>query len=1035
MPAVAAARRLCAAPWSRHICVVSAAPFPLPLVGRAAETALLADALGRAAAGHGGLLVLAGEGGVGKTRLVQWAQAEAERRGFATAVGRAYAVETGVPYALWADALLPLLRALDPAALAVLTRGGEGELAQLFPALAAGDTRPRAAAGPPATITAEHKAQLHWRLAQLLGTLAGRRPLLLVLENLQWADASSLELLHFVARQLGGAGVLLLASYNDAERDLNPLLRTTEQSLVALGAARVHHVPPLGLEDTVELLRRAFGAEPAQTAAFAALLYGWTRGHPFFIEETMKALVEGGRLVERDGRWTGWAVDALALPRSIREAVLARLARLSPPARELANLAAVLGRRVRWPVLRTLAALDEPALLAALDELVRQQVLVESAEGEGDAYDFAHPILQDVLYGELGRARALLLHASVAEALETYYGRRAAAHADELAFHFARGAPHVAAPRAVRYLAMAGRSALAKHANREAASYLERALELMERDGAGGAGGAPDDDAGVSAGELVELLARARQRLGEYDEATALWVRARDEARATGDRAREARVERQLGLACYWSGRHEAALAHYDAGLAAAEAAADDDAVVRLRLARGNCLLALGRHAEGGDETRRALAVAERLGDAALLARVHRALLLLHAWTGPPSAAREHGARALELAGAAGQTTVAWSAHWGLAVVGGLTGHAPDIAHHLAESDRLADQLQSPLLRLWNTEVAIEYLAGVGEWRTALDRGEQSIAAARLLGQRTLLPRLLVWSGLLLRDVGDMERAQAHLEEAWELAGAGHPDRPGRDVHVVVPAHTGMTGYHLARGDWARAVEVGERGLAIADRSGYIAWSVYRLLPFVIESALWLGDHARATRHGERLRVDAGRLGHALGLAWATTFDGILAWLTGPPARAAVLLPRAVAELEAVPFVFDAARVRRMVAHALVATGDREGAARELRLAHDAFARLGAERELAGTRERLRELGVRPPVKAVSAGTAGMTGRELEIARLVAQRQSNKEIAARLDVSPRTVSTHLSNIFAKLGVESRGALADFVREEGLLDAE
>jgi DNA-binding CsgD family transcriptional regulator len=143
---------------------------------------------------------------------------------------------------------------------------------------------------------------------------------------------------------------------------------------------------------------------------------------------------------------------------------------------------------------------------------------------------------------------------------------------------------------------------------------------------------------------------------------------------------------------------------------------------------------------------------------------------------------------------------------------------------------------------------------------------------------------------------------------------------------------------------------------------------------------------------------------------------------------------RGVAEqLEAIPYVPDAARVRRQLARALAETGDREGAMRELRQAHTVFARLGAEPELRATRDQLRELGARPPVRSLAIGAAGLTGREVEIVRLVAGRRSNKEIGAALDISARTVSTHLSNVFAKLGVASRGELADYARAAGLLN--
>jgi DNA-binding CsgD family transcriptional regulator len=215
-----------------------------------------------------------------------------------------------------------------------------------------------------------------------------------------------------------------------------------------------------------------------------------------------------------------------------------------------------------------------------------------------------------------------------------------------------------------------------------------------------------------------------------------------------------------------------------------------------------------------------------------------------------------------------------------------------------------------------------------------------------------------------------------------------------------------------------------------------VVWAIHRLLPEIGEAALWLQDFARAERHSARMRRDAIRVGHPLGLAWADACDGLVLMLKDKrPAEAAILLRRAAEELEAIPMVEYAARLRRQLVRALMETADREGAVHELRAVHDVFARLGAERELAATREQLRALGARPPSRSVGAGAAGLTGREVEIARLVAARKSNKEIGKALQISARTVSTHLSNIFGKLSVGSRGELTDLVRRDGLPEAE
>jgi len=200
------------------------------------------------------------------------------------------------------------------------------------------------------------------------------------------------------------------------------------------------------------------------------------------------------------------------------------------------------------------------------------------------------------------------------------------------------------------------------------------------------------------------------------------------------------------------------------------------------------------------------------------------------------------------------------------------------------------------------------------------------------------------------------------------------------------------------------------------------------------EAALTARDFDRAAMHLARMRKDAGRLKHRLGLAYADACDGLLAWFRdGEPRRAIPLLRSSVEQLEAIPFPPQAAKIRRRLAGALMEIGEREEGMKELRKAHDVLAKLGATAELTGTREEMRERGVRPPPKSVTPGAAGLTGREIEIARMVASRKSNKEIGGALQISARTVSTHLSNIFLKLSVGSRGELADFVRQNGLLD--
>jgi len=1000
-----------------------------PLVGRSAELALLSKTVDEAAKGTGRSVFIVGEGGIGKTRLAAAAAERAAKNGWNVAVGRAYQVETGVPYALFSDALLPLVRRLDPAALTVLTRGGSADFGHLFPNLGTPTERDRAAAGADPS---EIKARLLWNFTQFLGRLSAKQPLFVLLENLQWADASSLELLHFVARQISGHRIVLLGTYNESERDSNAVLRSTEQSLLRLGALAVHKLAPLGTTEVEEIVQQMFGVDKNATRHFSAMLYDWTRGNPFFVEETLKSLVESGALSEKDGRWTGWEMETIPLPSTIRDVIKARVDRLSPNARTLANLVAVIGTRAPHDTLATVSGISEREIIGGLDELLAQRILMETGSVDAIRYDFTHPLLQQVIYSELGQARARLLHATIAEALESLYGDSALEHADELALHFARAHSQVLARKAVRYLHAAGRSALEKYANREAANYLAAALEHLDTD---------STITDASREQILTTLARTRQRLGEYDAALLLWERARKDAVASAERGTLADIEHRMGLACYWSGRYADALSHYELGLADAQHA-DPATTVRLRLAKGIVLQDLGRLEEAQREVETALEAAATGGiqNDSLLSRAHRALLLLYAWTGPLELAHQHGTQAIAHAEAARQRMLEWTAHWGMALLAGVSGDAQGVVKHITASDKLADQMQSPILPLWSAELTVQYLSGIGDWDGALETAERTITLAKSLNQRMLLPRLYVWSGLIYLWRGSGEKAKEYFDLAWKLAGgetAGSLEGAGGralDVPSIVPAHLGLASYHLARGNPEEAVRIGEAGLAIADRTGYVVWSLQWLLPVVGEAALTGRDFDRAARHSARMREDAGRLHHRLGLAYADACDGLLAWFRDDdPRRAIDLLRSSVNQLEAIPFPPQAARIRRRLAGALMAVRERDEGMRELRKAHDVLARLGATEELTGTREEMRERGVRPPPKTIVTGAAGLTGREIEIARMVASRKSNKEIGGELQISARTVSTHLSNIFVKLSVGSRGELADFVRQNGLLD--
>ncbi len=996
----------------------------LPLVGRTEELGFLGNALANAGAGTGGAVFLRGTTGIGKSRLAVAAAEEANRLGLVTVRGQAYKVETGIPYGLWSNAFLPVVREMDASALSVRTRGGEGELVRVVPALGSGAGQ---SSGVGEGEPGELQTRIHWNFTEFLRRLGERKPVLVVLDDVHWSDPSGLDLLHFATRHLDGSSVLVVCTYNVESKVENPGFEAMETALVSVQNARVLDVGPISAEASGERIRRVFDVEPGISDGLAARIHGRTGGNPYFVGEILKALVDSGSLYLRGGTWLGWEVDDLDLPDSVGAAVAARLGELSPAARQVAHVLAVAGTSATHELFGAVADLEEDALLGGIDELRAKQLVEESAEGSDIVYRFSHPLIQEVLYSEIGLARARSLHRTVGEALERGVGSALDDRTHQLAHHFSLAGGNDT--RVIRYLSAAGREALSRRADREAVAFLGDALSRVAGDGGDGGDGAADLDV-LS---LREDLARALQRSGDYGAAAEHWQVALALTLERGEGARAARLHGRIGQGAYFRGHYEDALAAYELGLERAVAAKDPVVEAHLRLHKGNALQSLGRAKEAQEEMETALELAESVSDPGLLARVHRGLMILYTYLGNPEKVREHGREAIPLSRAAGDAHVTYWVYWQLAVLEGFLGYTETMEEHIHRCQELAEELRSPVLELWTAEIFIEHAASAGRWDTGIALGERAVAKARVLGQEALLPRLLVFLSLIYLGRGEIERGKACVDEAWERSGAAVGDM--LRVHLVVPAHIGKAAYHVAEGEYEEAIRVGEEGLAIAENSGFIVWAVHRLLPLILEAYVMLDDAPGAAHIEQRLNKYGQRMGNRLAMAWSKAFEGIKVWHAGDIEGSTVLLGEAAEALEALPMIFDGARVRRQLAGRLADLGDREGALRELRHVHDAFLKMKAEGELQKTRVMFRELDVRPPSMSAGVGAGGLTRRELEIVRLVAMGRSDKAVAKELDIARRTVSTHLSNMYRKLELGSRGELVAYVAENNLLAQE
>ena len=741
-------------------------PWPKPeylsssLVGRDKEYAQLIRHLEAASQGRGQLVIIDGEVGIGKTRLVQELLDRAESD-FHLLIGRCYESEMALPYQPLVEALRGYLPTLDLNRLQVSSLWLR-EVSKLVPELS--ETLPDLPNSVPLSADTE-RSRLFEGVVQFLVALSRHRPLIIFVDDLHWADQATLALLQYLARHVARERILLIGAYRT--EDLNEPLANTMRSLKQDGLLSRITLRRLTLEEVTTLIREMAGMESGGEK-FSRRLYQETEGNPFFISEVIRSLFEQG-ILYRDER--GWSTDLkdfatsyaqIPIPPSVRDVILARLNRLDEVSHQVLETAAVFRQQFYFVTVTRACDKSEDEALDAFDKLLRAQLIKEVEVGiQGSSYDFNHDKIREVTYQQMSGARRQQVHRRVGEALEIEYRHRLDEVVSRLAYHFTAGGDR---EKALRYSIRAGDRARELYANEEAIAYYQRALELAESE--------------EELATIYEGLGDVYALLGKHQKAIESYTSVLDSAGAGLDKRRLAEIHRKIGRVYERNGGRDLALEHLRTGRQILES--DGPSLEMVRLDSGMAFLNIrrGQYEEAIELCQRSLDMLEKLPENAdsrqERARIYNNLGSIYLnWSDYPRAT-EHFEKSLAIRIENGDT------------------HGTAVLYN-------------------NLGVVYERQ---GNYDKALEYHRQSFELEKEIGDIYGLAISHTNLGLILSRREDYSQALNHLEEAASICG---------DIEcewLLPETYRVRAEVCLARGEVAEALKFGHASLEMAHKTG-----------------------------------------------------------------------------------------------------------------------------------------------------------------------------------------------------------------------
>ena len=902
-----------------------------PLVGREEELSKLKIALQDAQAGKSSIVVIHGEAGSGKSRLLRELTSDAQSEGAVVLTGRG--TEDKVPYAPWVELLREYVASVPSEVLRRMVGGNPADLARLVP-----DITVKLGTIPPTKSIGEQqdKIRLFETITQFLIAVSKERPLLVLLDDMEWADQASIDLLEYFVRSTGNLRILTICGYRTEEIEADAPL---DKSLMRLNRERVLEnisLKNLTVDQTAKLVTEIFG-ESSVSVELVNLIHHRTGGNPFFVEEVLRSLVDNGTIYLSEKGWERKPIQELVVPKSVKAALESRIKKFDPDTLNSMVVASVIGFEFDFDVLREVSGVEEDLLLERLEKALSSG-LIEEPSKKG-LFRFVDSRIRELMLGNLSKIRSGRYHQKIAEAMEKIYAKTIDQHAEAIASHCYEAGD---TQRCIKYSIMAGNRNKSIHAYQQAVSDYKIALELLDLEG-----GTGEERASVleKLGGAYYFAGDAQNSTIRYDEALAIFERLHDYkscARICADSsdaiydakgpiigAKEAILVTRRALKyveshpdsfeaasiysrlAFWLGlldEYDEAVGWIDQGIDAGEKSGNFMAVADGLATKGGYLADTGRLDEGLPLLEKSLEISL---EHELFSQASYCLLNLGLYTYPRNLAkaREFALRRLEL--------------------------CKRINHVIFE------------VSAWLRLSEIDFF--LGDWKAALGEVENSFEILARLGTPLSTKALAqIKRGFLLLGMGDLQKAGADFEQALESM------KDDTKIGSVVPLHVGLG---LLREEQGREVEARQHFETSANAFRKLEFSSQPILH--IETLLRLTqmytkhqemDKAReasqwAARLSEQLRSNAG-------LAMSAQADALIHIAAGEGKMAEESLGKSVALWEKAGWPYYHAKALVAYSEAIAETNPEESKKR-LQQAAEIFRKLGAIRDLDKSKAKL----------------------------------------------------------------------------------